>query len=207
VTENVTNRTGLVPVRQGRHVSLFGLHPSLYGPLHAELTVPEVTQAWRSRGRFVPSYELERFLTQGIHRSAVAALRTDPRHILGLLELLDYQPLERRGEISIATTLKFQGSGLMLEAAALFLDDCFASLRLEKIYSHLAEDSHVRLSSAFTEALSVEGTLRDYLFVGGRLQDVTIASLTRAQFALLVGDPALAGYSENGWRVLSEYSP
>jgi RimJ/RimL family protein N-acetyltransferase len=193
--------TALKPYRRSRHVDLFGLHPSLYPMLHAELMVRGVSDAWRARGRFIASHDFERFLTQGIQRSAVAVRRGDQRLLVGLLELLDLQLLERRAEVAVAATPDVQSSGLILEAAALFFDDCLTELRLEKLYMNMAAESYTRLASAFNGLLTVEGVLRDYLFVSGRLQDVTVASLTRERFAEWI-DEHLGGWAEGGWRIL-----
>lgn len=189
-------------LRRGAHVELLALAPHLYRPLHEALAVPEVADTWRPRGRLVPSYEWERFLLDGLHVGAV--IRSASSHeLVGLVELRDLQPVDQHAYLDAAAVPAHQGSGLVAEAVALFLDEAFARGGLWKVYVLLGDDSRAATASALGDLLTVEAVLRGHVVLRGRRQDVTVASITADEFRDRLADrPDLAALAPSGWRTV-----
>jgi acyl carrier protein/RimJ/RimL family protein N-acetyltransferase len=180
-------------------VELLALAPHLFRPLHEALSVPEVADTWRPRGRLVPSYEWERFLLDGLHLGAV--VRTvDGHELVGLVELRDLQPTDQHAYLDVAAVPAQVGSGRVVEAVALLLDEAFARGGLWKVYLLLSEDSRERTASGLGDLLTVEAVLRGHVALQGRRQDVTVASITADELAeRLARRPHLAGLAP-AWR-------
>ena len=189
-------------VRRGRNLTLDALAPEHYDRLHAALTVPGPSAAWRSRGQYIPLHEWERFLTVGLALGLVAF--DDRGALVGLVEVRDHDPRDRIAYLSAAATPSFLGSGLLVEAIVLAVDEAFASLDLLKVTFILSESSVTALGAdRLSELLAVEGVLRSHTHLEGRRQDVTVAAMHRAAFAEVVRrTPWLASLSDGPWRTV-----
>lgn len=171
----------------------------MYPGLHALLMRGDVSRSWRTRGRLIPTYEFEQFLSRGIAYSC-AIVSSDSR-IVGLVELFDLQQLDRHAQLAVAGSASLISTGLGMEALGLFIDECFVRFDLRKIYAHADESATARLQSGFGTWATVEGRLEEHLFVDGRYEDVTIIAISRSRFAECVR--AVAQAPPGGWKVLA----
>jgi RimJ/RimL family protein N-acetyltransferase/acyl carrier protein len=196
------DRFGSRPVvRVGTRVTLLEIEPSWYAPLHAGLIHPEVARTWRWRGQSVPVGDFERLLFQGVSRLTVVVDNDD--HLVGVTSLGNVEGGDGHAELSVAEMPPFLGSGLILQGAMLFVDECLATMGLRKIYLNLTEDSANRLSSALQHAATIEGVLRDHFLINGRRQDMVVAAVTRSGFVeALERSATVRAMSPTGWRCL-----
>lgn len=195
-------------LRRGEHVELLALSPDLYEPLYRALMVPEVANTWRPRGQYVPLAGWERFLSEGMEFAAVAR-NPETHELIGLVELRDVEHTDGYGYVSAAASADAVGSGLIVEAVTIFIDEAFARSQLYKVYLLLSESSRAALQGTLAEMLDVEGVLRGHVMLLGQRQDVTVASITRERFAQRVSQiPLLRSLARDaGWRLAPDAGP
>ena len=130
---------------------------------------------------------------------------------MGYVELRDHDTRDRVAYLSATASAAFVGSGLIVEAIVLAIDEAFADLDLVKVGFVLSESSMAAIGAdRLGELLAIEGVLRSHTHLDGRRQDVTIAAIHRAAFSELVQSTSwLAALSETPWRsvTLSAASP
>jgi acyl carrier protein/RimJ/RimL family protein N-acetyltransferase len=188
-------------IREGSRVRLLEIDPTWYPQLHAGLTHPAVASTWRWRGRSVPSSDFERLLFHDVARLAVVVDAAE--RLVGVASLTNLETGDGHAELSVAELAPFLGSGLIVQGAMLFVDECFACFDLRKIYLNLTEDSATRLSGALRQAATTEGTLRDHFHINGRRQDLIVAAITPSSFAASLRSSAVArAMSPSGWSCL-----
>ena len=188
-------------VRTGTRVRLLEVDPSWYPQLHAGLTHPAVASTWRWRGRSVPTQDFERLLFHDVAKLVVVVDLDD--QLVGLASLGNLEMGDGHAELSVAEFPRFLGSGLIVQGAMLFVDECLASFGLRKIYLNLTEDSFARLGGALRQAAVTEGVLRDHFQINGRRQDLLVAAITPASFVdSLRRSPLAQAMSPNGWTCL-----
>jgi len=189
-------------VRVGTRVTLLEIDPSWYSRLHAGLIHPEVARTWRWRGQSVPIGDFERLLFHGVSRLTVVVDHDE--RLVGVTSLGNVEGGDGHAELSVAEIPPFLGSGLILQGAMLFVDECLATMGLRKIYLNLTEDSADRLSSALEHAATIEGVLRDHFLINGRRQDMVVAAVTRSTLVqALERSATLRAMSPGGWRCLN----
>jgi acyl carrier protein len=185
-------------VHRGRHVELVALSAALYPVLHAELLRPGVVETWRTRGRYVPANEFDAFLGTGLHHALVA--RRPDGELVGLVESRDFEPIDGYCFVSAAEAVDHQGSGLIVEAVALFLDVLFSSFPVAKAYFLLSEDARLRIRSALGTLITEEAVLGGHVRLNGRRQDVTVGSVRRDEFEARLAVHPLARQAD--WRMV-----
>lgn len=168
-------------VRYGSHTSLRTIGVDILPALHSGLSDLSATKAWRSRGRYLPSFEIERYLTAGVERSLVVCLRRSGRPI-GLVELADYQPIERRGHLSVVSWARGLQRGLVVEGIAMALDEWFATAGLDRVHTMSADGLMGSYRRAMDSFFTYDGRLRGYLSIDDHLHDVLLYSLARDEF-------------------------
>jgi hypothetical protein len=125
---------------EGRHLRLEPLLPEHYPAIHRLVVSRAEAVLWRSRGRWIPSGHLERFLAEGVALTAVAVDRDRPV-VRGFVELLHVDKEARHGEVSMFWP---DGDGFAFEALELFCDEVFVRFVL---------GMEARLGREFPEAL------------------------------------------------------
>ena len=187
-------------VRQGRHVDLVRIIPAMYPRLHEELSKESVSRTWRTRGRAVSTLEFEQVFLDDVTLALAAMTAEPPYRLLGVLQLLSFDYENQHAGLAVASFEAEQGSGRILEATLLFLDECFDRFPLNKLYARLSESSFAAVG-ALRGYFEVEGRLRDHLFIDSRRQDVFITAVTRDAFTQIVAaDPLAHHCSPSGWR-------
>jgi acyl carrier protein/RimJ/RimL family protein N-acetyltransferase len=190
-------------LREGEHVELLHLGPDLYEALYQGLTDPAVASTWRPRGQYIPVAGWEQFLVERMAFSAVVRSR-ETGSLVGFVELRDVEPTDGYGYVSAAACAGYLGSGLMVEAVTLFIDEALSRSALHKVYFLLSEHSRSALAGTLDELLEVEGVLRGHVVILGERQDVTLASISRSQFLDRLRESPLVRRltPTGGWRLL-----
>ncbi len=185
-------------IRRGTRVRLLEMDPSWYPQVHAGLTHPAVAGTWRWRGRSVPFQDFERLLFHDVVR-LVVVLDTDEQ-LVGIAALGNLESGDGHAELSVAEFPPFLGSGLIVQGAMLFVDECFATFPLRKIYLNLTDDSCGQLGGALRQAAITEGVLHDHFRINGRRQNLVVAAVTPSSFVDGLRASALVrAMSPNGW--------
>ena len=186
-------------IRQSRHTVLWSLHPEFYPALHAGLNVPSATRYWRTRGRFISGAELEAVLTGGVAHCMVVTTRSDHQPI-GLVELLDHQAVERRGQISVVSWVSDIRKSLLIEAVVIAMDEWFARFELRTLHVMAASPAMRGFQRTLDDMFQRDGILRDYLSVEGMLFDVEVYSILREEYIDRIRSSAFLQQLSDHWR-------
>jgi len=179
-------------------VNLLSLNPTHYPILHQALSDPRVSRTWRSRGRTISSERFERELLEGVELAAVVV--SNQGDVIGLTQMLFYASIDQHAELAVFATADYIGSGKLLEGAAIFIDEIFASFPLRKLYVHMTSTTAASVASVLALGFETEGTLRGHLYVEGAFVDVKIASITPAAFATGICGSAVLRSATTEWK-------
>lgn len=101
---------------------------------------------------------------------------------LGTIDITDFVPLHRRGEVGIAINQCYRGEGYATDALNLLCEYAFGFLSMKQLCAHVAVSNKVCLklfkSSGFKEC----GVLRDWLCVQGQYQDAVLLQCIREEY-------------------------
>ncbi|WP_288316451.1 GNAT family N-acetyltransferase [uncultured Mediterranea sp.] len=101
-------------------------------------------------------------------------VRCEDGQVVGTVDVTDFVPIHRRGEIGIAIRKIFQGKGYAREALSLLCDYLFGFLFMHQLTAHVAVDNeasrHLFASCGFVEC----GVLKEWWFAGGQYKDVVM---------------------------------
>ncbi len=94
--------------------------------------------------------------------------------VVGTVDVTDFAPLHRRGEVGIGILTQYQGMGYATEALQLLCDYLFSFLYIHQLTAHIAVDNqaslHLFKSCGFMEC----GILKEWWFTYGQFKDVVI---------------------------------
>ena len=94
--------------------------------------------------------------------------------VVGTVDVTDFAPMHRRGEVGIAVRKEFRGNGYAGEALTLMCDYLFRFLFVHQLTAHVAVDNEAS-RRLFAGAGFVEcGVLKEWWFAGGRYRDVVL---------------------------------
>jgi hypothetical protein len=162
----------------GRFVSLQPIAVDDYPFLLRLFTDPEGQSTGRLGGVGLNPETLGSFLWSGV-LTQFLVVRPDARQRIGLVAA--YNAEFRHGRVSLAiwTAPPFRGRGWPMEATLLMLRILFDQFPFRKVYFESIQPAVETFGSALNRFLTVEGVLKEYMFVDGRYVDQTIASIRR----------------------------
>jgi hypothetical protein len=188
------------PRRQTTHAQLYNLDVHWLPRLHDGLSKPEFTAAWRSRGKYIPTTNLEKFLTDGVHDSLIVV--GEGGRALGLVELMSYSPVDQRAEVSAVSWVHGLIRGRIAEGIVVSIDEWFWTLNLQTISCYTTDHARNQFGKSLDRYFSYDGKLRNHLLLNGHLQDVSIYSMTRDEFRHAVTTDARLQSFAPEWRAL-----
>ncbi len=99
--------------------------------------------------------------------------RQDER-VAGTIDITEFSPMHRRGEVGIAIRRELQGRGYAKEALNLLCDYAFTFLHLKQLIAHVTQDNEA--SIGLFEACGFErcGLLKAWWRVEGGFKDVVL---------------------------------
>lgn len=161
---------------------------------------PGVVDGWRTRGRPLLAAEFEHVVVRPQAFAVVAT--THSGTAMGMVELVNFDPLDRRAEVSVLEFEAYQGSGLIMEATLAALDEGFVRLDLRKVYAYASPGASADTFMRAGELgiIQIEGQLRDYTLIDGGYADVTIGAVTRERFTAALTNPLIASLADH-WRL------
>lgn len=197
--------TSSTVVRTCRHVTLCSVTPADYQDIHAALNDPTVALTWRTRGASVGVADLERAIFEGATLTLIAkSFDGDP---CGVVQLLDIDPVDRVADLAVLAFPTSVGTGLIAEAAAVFIDECFHRFNIRKVYASLSQGSSDALGS-IDSLFTLEGKLRSHVWLDGGFKDVTVYGVLVEEFARNVARSNFwKPMSSDGWRVFDRFPP
>ena len=187
-------------IRRTKHTRLYAIQPRWYQSLHDAMVRPGVMDGWRTRGRPLLVAEFENVIVRPQALGVVAT--THSGVAIGMVELINFDALDRRAEVSVLEFEAHQGSGLIIEATLAALDEGFARFDLRKVYAHASPGASADTFMRAGELgiIQVEGTLTAFTLIDGRYADITIGSVTRDALTTALRNP-LIGSLANEWRL------
>ncbi len=167
-----------IPTLQGRRVSLRPPSAPDYEWLYRVATDPETAMRWRFRG-LVPSPEL---FVDSLWRDVEiqhVVCRRESAETVGLAQLMRVNMRDGTAHLSFALDKAYLRAGWPLEGLLLFVNYCFSTLPLRKIYFESLDLVVADFESAVGRFLQEEGRLVRHEFFDGQYYDLRILSLFR----------------------------
>lgn len=166
------------PPRLGNsRVRLRPVEPSDYPHIYRSELSERLGPIWRHRGG-TPSFEsFTASLWAGVVAQYLVVRRDDPTP-LGIVSL--YEPDSTNGHAKLAAA-RFSDTidREFVEAVAMFIEHCFSSWPLRKIYLEVPEYNLHQMAGLIGPLIIEEGRLREHLFKLGRWWDFVTLALYR----------------------------
>ncbi|MDR2968678.1 MAG: GNAT family N-acetyltransferase [Tannerellaceae bacterium] len=96
---------------------------------------------------------------------------------VGLIDLFDFDPHNRRSGTGILLDPDFQGNGIATEALLLLIEYAFSFLKLHQLYAHIPVGNKPSRALYARCGFTVAGTLTDWLADGEGFRDVLAVQL------------------------------
>lgn len=165
----------------GRFVSLVVPTHNDYPEIHRLWTHPDVMFRWRDRGGTRPLEAVGQTLWSGseivfIVRSARSG------ELAGMATCYGYDVYNRHAKFAMAMAPETWGRPHGVEAAALFIDHCFRSLDLRKLYLDVPEFNLPQLEAGLGKYFVQEGCLCNHDYFDGRHWDNYILAIYRSSW-------------------------
>ncbi len=103
--------------------------------------------------------------------------RKEDKHILGLIELFDYEPLHLRAGTGIYITKNEQQKGYAKQALEILIDYCKNILRLNQIYCNISFDNNESINLFEKSGFKYSGTKKLWLNTAEGFKDVLFYQL------------------------------
>ena len=94
--------------------------------------------------------------------------------VVGTVDVTDFAPMHRRGEVGIAVRKEFRGNGYAGEALTLMCDYLFRFLFVHQLTAHVAVDNGASRRLFAGAGFAECGVLKEWWFAGGRYRDVVL---------------------------------
>ncbi|HEX7096139.1 MAG TPA: GNAT family protein [Acidimicrobiales bacterium] len=166
------------------------MEPSDLPIVHALVNSSPMNATWRFRGRFVPSFDIERIVAEAALTCLGFAGGSTP---VGLYQVFDHQPLDRHAQVSVLASADSRLLGYGAEGALLFVGLAFAQLDLRKLYFLLSDASDSQVGATLARFTSEEGRMRQHVLLDGAWQDVVIRAMYRPDYVRMISEPQFRG--------------
>ena len=145
-------------------------------------TMENDPEAWDVSNFTVPysRYVLKQYIAQSDcdifadRQLRLMIVRLDDESVVGTVDLTDFQPLHRRGEVGIAIRSTHRRQGYAGEALRLLCDYAFGFLRLRQLTAHVACSNEASRQSFRSCGFVDCGLLRQWWCINGEYQDVCL---------------------------------
>lgn len=172
-----TEEGGSAESPRRRRCELRAVLPEQFGLVYAALVDPRVAHRWRLRGTALRPSDLEATLFAGTltHYFVSPSGTAEPEGYLAL-----YAAQLRDGFAYFGFQRLRPGSlGAMYEGAFLFMDHCFATFDLRKIYVEVPGYNLSQFQSLIEEVFVVDAVIEGREYFDGKHWPLTIAHLSR----------------------------
>lgn len=109
-------------------------------------------------------------------------LKDDTGERLGLIYAHDYKQDSGHIKFSIYIIPQYRQLGVGAFASLRFVHMLFSTLPIHKVYVTVFEGNQISLTNNLQAGFNREATLKDYIFLNGKYQDLIYLSISRKQF-------------------------
>ncbi len=170
---------------RGSRLTFWRLENRFIERLQTIISSPRVSLTWRNRGVFWAPFQVQAQLARDVLTSAVVTAGDDPDDpIVGLVEILDPNLVDRRAQLSVLVNPRYVSTGLGIEMALEFVGFVFDAYPVDKLQIETLAANH-RLVPGLHRFLTHEGTFRRHLNIGGAWHDVEVFALWRSDMERL----------------------
>ena len=99
------------------------------------------------------------------------------KNVVGLVDLVDFDPQHRRAELGIVVKKAFRGNGYGQAAIAQMLDYARKTLHLHQIYAIVDADNHESLQLFRQVGFEEKNRLEDWLFDGENYREAALMQI------------------------------
>lgn len=171
----------LTPQLSSRRVRLRAVAPNDLPVLYVMVTHDEIAYRWRFNG-VIPTYEsFVKSLNVGVLIQFVVT-STGNNEVLGLVVAYNADLRNRHAYGVVLVTPRLIGSGIGMEAMALFLNYLFTTWDFRKIYFESLSFNFIQFRSGLGKHFHQEGLLRGHYYFADRYWDNHILALYRDEF-------------------------
>jgi RimJ/RimL family protein N-acetyltransferase/acyl carrier protein len=180
------------PSWTGRHVSLEPLRSEHIGFLYYLSTNSDSGYRWRYRGT-VPAYEVFEASVWINTMAQFVVVRRQSNELIGHVVCYNGNIASGFGYIGAVFAPQYIGSGVPIEAVALFVRYLFCTWDLRKLYMEVPEFNMDAIATGVDRLFREEGRLRAHEYYNGRHWDAHILAIYREDQVSLLD---LAGLQE-----------
>lgn len=160
----------------GERISLRALEPADARLIYAwenDTTIWEVSNTLKPYSLF----EIEQFILNSADIFAARQLRLmitnndNPAEVAGMIDLFDYDPLNRRAELGILIKNAERGKGIAKEAIQLIKEYTFNTLKLHQLYAYIPIDNELSIHLFENSGFSRTGIRKEWRFINNEWTD------------------------------------
>ncbi|MDR0939545.1 MAG: GNAT family N-acetyltransferase [Mediterranea sp.] len=100
--------------------------------------------------------------------------RKEDNLVLGTIDITDFSPIHRRGELGLAIRRDCRGQNYGTDALVLLCDYAFDYLRMEQLYAHIAADNTPCVNLFYACGFANSGLLKNWIQVEGTFKDAIV---------------------------------
>lgn len=145
------------------------------------LSIENDTQLWEHGGATGPysRYQLKQFIAESQNdlytdRQLRLMIEKDGEGTVGMVDLIAFDPRNRRAEVGIVVSGECRGKGIGKAALALLHTHCFGLLGLHQLYAYILSENAPCMALFASAGYVQSGTMKDWMYVNGRYADVCV---------------------------------
>jgi len=163
----------------GEHVTLRAMEPE---DLEVLYTLENDTSLWDISSVNVPysRYLLKQFIAKGTHdiytdgQLRLMIESVDDGTVIGMADLVDFNPRHRRAEIGIVLARDYRNNGLGTEVLTLMEQYVQQFLHLRQLYAYVSAKNEATNKLFLKAGYESTCTLKDWLIIGDEYTDTKI---------------------------------
>jgi RimJ/RimL family protein N-acetyltransferase len=167
----------------GVRLALRPLEPRDYEALFRIETDPLVHQTYRLAGRTPTPDRYVELLWSGVEIHLVLVDASNDVQAFGSAALYNWSPSNQTAYAAIVVARSVRGQGIAMVAMARFVDHCFLSLPLRKVYFEATDSTIAQFAGGLASGLLTrEAELKNHTYVAGHFESHHILSIEREHF-------------------------
>ena len=161
---------------------LLNLRAPEQGDLDYLFHVENDTRQWMVSACKVPysRFQLQQYIETNAHdlyvdkQLRLMVERVDNKQLVGIVDLFDFNPVDRRAEVGVVVDRVFRGKGYGREVLTLLCDYVEHVLDLHQLYAYVFEDNQAARQLFASSGFNLTATLPEWAFWNKKYRDVCI---------------------------------
>lgn len=161
---------------------LLNLRAPELGDLDYLFHVENDTRQWMVSACKVPysRFQLQRYVETNAHdlymdkQLRLMVEHVDNKQLVGIVDLFDFNPVDRRAEVGIVVESSFRGKGYGRKALALLCDYAEHVLDLHQLYAYVFENNQTARQLFTSSGFNLTATLAEWAFWNKKYRNVCI---------------------------------